>query len=293
MRRLAILILILGLSLGLAAQSRPREQSGEITLPEAIETSAVADSVIVQRESEIFVDFGIRDRSKLSEVAEVLEVQDLGRWKTYLKLEAANTKLDDMTLRQLGIAPYTAFLASQSVQFGFSELSTIYEVSTVLSIPIKKLKLMLEHGLDPNSKENDNRSLQSLDIKPELVIAKEKEFRDHRLKYGFSLTLIGMMVVFLALLITSIVISQLVHLNTAKKKEPAEIRITSSGKLLKTSAGMNRDVIAVAITALHIYETSIKERRRIQLTFNRSKVDTWHKSSVFNMPNSEFSRKRR
>lgn len=293
MRRLAIIILLLGLLCSLAAQSRPRTQSGKITLPEAVETSTLADSVIVQRESEILEDFGIRDSSRLAEVAKVLKVQDIPRWKTYLKLEAANPKLDEKSLRQLGITPYTAFLASQSALYGYSELSTLQEVAAVLSIPIKKLKAMLGEGLDPNSKAKDNRSLQSLDLSPEMIESKAKEFKDNLLNYGLALTLIGMLVVFSALLITSIVISQLIHMNKAEKKAPAEIRITSSGKLLKVPHDMNLDVIAAAITALHIYETTIKERRRLQLTFNRNSVNTWHNSAALNMPNSEFTRRRR
>lgn len=293
MRRTAIIILLLGLLCGLAAQSRPRGSGGKITLPEAVETSALADSVIVQRESEILEDFGIRDSSRLAEVARVLKVEDIPRWKAYLKLEAANSKLNERSLRQLGITPYTAFLASQSARYGYSELSTLQEVATVLNFPIKKLKAMLGHDLDPNSKAMDHRSLESLDISPEEIEAKEKEFKEHQLDYGLALTLIGMLVVFAALLVTSIVISQLVHTNKAEKKAPAEIRITASGKLLKVPKDMNRDVIAAAITALHIYETTIRERRKLQLTFNRDAVNTWRNSAAFNMPNSEFTRRRR
>ncbi len=118
------------------------------------------------------------------------------------------------------------------------------------------------------------------------------EFEQDRIPYGISLTLVGMLVVFIAVLITSIVIAQLIHLQSGKKKEPAVIKVSATGKVIKSPSGVSSDIIVAAVSALYIYEYTIKERRRIQLTFNRSKTNQWRSSAILSMPNREFTRKR-
>ncbi|HOH46443.1 MAG TPA: OadG family protein [Candidatus Cloacimonadota bacterium] len=253
---------------------------------------ALADSVMQQRNLEILEEYGIKETSTLTEVAEILKVSDFGKFKKHLGLEPENQVLDNRNLRQLSLRPYDVFLASQTLEYGFSELNTLAEVSNHLHIPIKKLKSMLGEPFDPLSSKDDHRSLQSLMLDPERILQVKGDFRGNLLSYGWVLTLIGMLVVFSALLITSIVISQLIHLNAHKKKEIPVIKVSSSGKVIKSSPNASQDIIVAAITALFIYENTIKERRRIQLTFNRTKTNQWRSSSMLQMPNREFFQKR-
>lgn len=283
MRKLLILIALSLMLGGLFAQA---------PAPAAVASPAISDSLAEQKKLEILDEYGIRETSTLLETAKILELENMQRFKHLLNLEESNDKLDSRTLRQLGITPYEAFLASQKINYGFSELNNLTEVAAVLHIPIKKLKSMLGEPIDPLTKEHDLRSLQSLNLSPERLMEIKDEFEQDRVPYGFSLTLVGMLVVFSALLITSIVIGQLRHLQAEKKKEPPVIKVSATGKVIKAPSGVSSDIIVAAVSALYIYEYTIKERRRIQLTFNRSKTNQWRSSAILSMPNREFTRKR-
>ncbi|HNX36940.1 MAG TPA: OadG family protein [Candidatus Cloacimonadota bacterium] len=289
MRKLTLIIALLALIITVFGKPLHQDNPAEAS---HMNVASLADSVVVQREQQIFEDYGIRESSTLREVAQLLKVKDLQRLKQSLGLEAANVKLDNRSLKQLGITPYSAFLASQTAKYGFSELSTVSDVAAKLNMPIKKLKQKLGHGLDPLTRDKDSRSLQSLDISPETVMQVNKQFLDNGINYSITLTVIGMLVVFFALLITSIIIGQLVHLNTREKKPVREIRISQSGKVISAPKDLNMDVIAAAIAALHIYEHTISERRRLVLTFGRNNFSQWRASASLNMPNRQFNRKR-
>lgn len=283
MRKLLILIALSLMLGGLFAQA---------PAPAAVASPAISDSLAEQKKLEILDEYGIRETSTLLETAKILELENIQRFKHLLNLEESNDKLDSRTLRQLGITPYEAFLASQKINYGFSELNNLTEVAAVLHIPIKKLKSMLGEPIDPLTKEHDLRSLQSLNLSPERLMEIKDEFEQDRVPYGFSLTLVGMLVVFSALLITSIVIAQLRHLQAEKKKDLPVIKVSATGKVIKAPSGVSSDIIVAAVSALYIYEYTIKERRRIQLTFNRSKTNQWRSSAILSMPNREFTRKR-
>jgi len=250
--------------------------------------SGIADSTMVQREKEIKSEYGFEETDKVSEVFQKLEIKDSARWKTYLGFEVDNRAIDSMTLGQLGITPYKALLAKQYSIYGFTELSTLAEVGVSLSMPIKKLKMMLGIA-KPNSPKYDNSSLQTLDITPERVQQVADEFKAHTLEYGFSITGVGMSIVFLALLITSLIVGQLKHLNREKKAKAAELKLSPGGKVLAASATLNQDIIVALITTLHIHQQSIEEKRKLALTYRRTPANQWRASSFLRMPNREIT----
>lgn len=253
---------------------------------------AVPDSVKIQREREIVSEYGFKIDNTLAEVARKLLIADVDQWKRYLGLEPANKKLDSMSLDRLGIAPYRALLAQQYSVFGFTELSTLSEAAAAKHMPIKKLKQML--GLsDVNSRKWDRMSLQAMDFTPQQIEKLHQDFTDNSLRYGVNVTLVGMLTVFLALLITSIVISQLIHLNRVPKKKQADIVLDAKGKVKSSSATLNKDIIVAAIAALHIHQQSIEDRRKLALTFRRTPTNQWRASAVLSMPNREMGTKRR
>ncbi|MDD3236093.1 MAG: OadG family protein [Candidatus Cloacimonetes bacterium] len=253
---------------------------------------AVSDSVMLQREKEIVSEYGFKDTNTLEQVAEKLLIKDFSRWKSYLGLEPANKKLDSMSLLKLGIAPYRALLAQQYSVFNFTELSTLSEVAAATSMPIKKLKQMM--GLaDATSRKWDHNSLQALNFTPLQIEELHQEFNENSVAYGANVTLVGMLTVFLALLVTSMVISQLVHLNRPKKTKQADIVVDTKGKVKSTNATLDRNVIVAAIAALHIYQQSIEDRRRLVLTYRRTPTNQWRASAVTSMPNREMGSKRR
>lgn len=253
---------------------------------------AVPDSLQLQREKEIKSEYDFSDTNSLEEVARKLLVADFDRWKSYLGLEPENTKLNGLSLTKLGITPYRALLAKQYSDFGFTELSPLHEVAASLNMPIKKLKQMM--GLpDPVSRRWDGTSLQAMDFTPQMIEKLHQEFTADSLSYGASITMVGMLTVFLALLVTSLVISQLIHLNRKPKPRQADITISAKGKLQSASPTLNQNVIVAAITALHIHRQSIEDRRRLVLTFRRTPTNQWRASAVLSMPNREMSTKRR
>ncbi len=275
--------ILLGLLIALATHLAFAQAAA--TLPQG---SGIADSTLAVREQEIVSEYGFRDSNKISEVAEKLEIKDLARWKSYLGFEADNRQIDNMTLRKLGITPYRALLAQQYSIYGFTEQSTLSEVSNSLHIPIKKLKQMLELP-DPNSRKFDNRSLQALDFSPEQVQKVADEFGDHTIAYGFSITAVGMGIVFLALLITSIIVGQLKHLNREAKPKAADLKLSPGGKVTAASATLNQDIIVALIAALHLHKQSIEDKRKLALTFRRTPTNQWRASAFLRMPNREMT----
>jgi len=257
-------------------------------IPENAE--AMIDSLSEAREQSIQSEYGFRDINTLSYVAQKLEIADIARFKSALGLEPANKALDDMTLRRLELTPYRALLAKQTLEYGFNEISTLTEISSVLSIPIKKLKSLLGND-DPLDKTWYNRSIQALGFSPEDIQKLKSNFDEDIYLYGSSVTLVGMLVVFLALLLTSIIIRQLVHLN-GSAKSPSTITISSEGKVKNAPKNLSRNVIVAAITALHIHQHEIEEQRKMVLTFRRTPTNQWRASAVLSMPNRELSSRR-
>lgn len=248
----------------------------------------IPDSLALVRERDIASEYGFKDSDQLQEVAAKLEIEDVDSWKRYLKLEVENTQLDGKTLRQLGISPYQALLALQSSIYGINELNTVTETATKLNIPVKKFKELV--GLNPLDRSSDHASLQVVGKSPEEIIAIKKDFDEHRILYGSSITFVGMLVVFSSLALSSLIISQLVHLNKRPKTETNVITISKSGKVKKAPDGLSQGVIVAAISALHIHVQSIEERRRLLLTFKRTPLNLWRASNVTEMPNRSFKR---
>lgn len=248
--------------------------------------NGINDSLVQAREAEVQSEYGIRDSNTLRDAASKLEIDDFGAWKRALFLEPENTFLDDRTLKQLEISPYRAFLALQTVDYGFNELSTITEICAGLNIPIKKFKAMLGND-DPLDKSWDHQSIQALGISLEHVKTAEEEFREDRVLFGWNVTMVGMLVVFSALIITSIIISQLVHLNRESKRDV--LKLSSEDEVKKAPKDMSRYTIAAVVTALHLHSMELEERRKMVLTFRRTPANQWRASAILTMPNRELN----
>ena len=287
MKKLSLLLMALLLLLPFMAFGEEAEPEPQIGMQNL---AAIIDSLSQAREQNIIAEYGFRDSNTLRDVAEKLEIADLKAWKSALGLEAANEALDDLPLRRLEITPYRALLGKQSLDYGYNELSTIAEIAALKNIPIKKLKSMLGDK-KPLEKAWDNRSVQALGFTLDEVQKVEKQFNDNLLLYTGNLTLVGMLVVFAALLITSIIISQMVHLNREKKPKAA-IKLAADGTVKSAPKDISRDVIVAAIAALHIYKEEIEAERRMVLTFRRTPTNQWRASGVLSMPNREMKQRR-
>ena len=252
--------------------------------------AAIIDSLSQVREQSIFSEYGFRETNTLSDVAERLEIENLAAWKLHLGLEPGNEALNDMTLQRLEISPYRALLGKQSLIYGYNELSTISEIAKKKNISAKKLKSLLGDQ-EPLGKAWDNRSVQALGFELEEISEILEDFEENLLLYGSSLLLVGILVVFSALVITSLIISQMVHLNREKKSK-ATIKLTADGTVKSAPKDISRDVIVAAIAALHIYKEEIEAQRRMVLTFRRTPTNQWRASAVLSMPNREMNQRR-
>lgn len=252
----------------------------------------VTDSLVLSVEQRVDFLYGITGNTTLSAAAGILEL-DLITLKKQLGLDYKNTKLDKMKLSQIGVNVYKVLLAQETIQYGFNESSTLQDVSVFYSIPIKKLKTLLD--LDTNNRSLNNRSLLSLSISLEKVESAKSEFNRSIFTIGNSISLVGVLVVFCALIFTSIIIAQLRHVNYKFKipVKQADIIINKQGNLISSQQNIDSDEIIAVITALHIYARQLEERRMIALTFQRGQNNFWHLAGFNNMPNLMFRNKRK
>jgi len=285
-RNILILLVPLLMISGLHAQT---QEATAQDLQSSI--AAASDSLVKQRELEVRSEYGFSETDQLDEVAKLLGIKDLARWKSYLGIEPANKVLDKMSLRKLGITPYKALLAKQFSIYGFTELTTMLELASLRNVPIKKLRNLV--GINSLERGKDGFSMQALELDPAHMDSLTQQFNQGTLPYGLSVTAVGMLIVFSALLITSIIIGQLMRVNKKPRLEDRHLVIDRSGKLVSGHHNIDPDVVAAAITALHLYKTAIQERRRLLLTFKRTPTNQWRASQVLEMPNRELFRSRR
>lgn len=249
-------------------------------------TIILSDSLLGLMEARINSEYGISYNSTLEQTAQEMSL-DIKLLKKQLNLDADNDKLDKMRLRQLGINVYQVLLAQETIQYGFNETFTLLQISTQFSIPVKKLKSTL--GLDPNDATLNNRTIQSLGKSIDDILKAKQHFKDTLAKTGNNIILVGMLVVFIALLITSIVILQLRHLNAVtsdKIEQPG-----AKAKLMGIHPSVTANDIVAVITALQLHKKQIEDRKHIILTFHRANANYWHASGLYAMPNRSFNRK--
>lgn len=281
MRRISFLIFfILLLSVSCLFSVETASESAEII---------VSDSLKQSIEQRVEDEFGINENTTLATAAKTLKL-DLNILKDQLGLDIKNSRLDKMKLSQLGISTYSVLLAQETIQYGFNESYTLLQIAQKFSIPVKKLKSLL--GFDTLDASLNNRSLLSLDISLEGIAKANKEFDQSLFKIGSSIVLVGISVVFLALLLTAIIIGQLRHLNIDRdNKKPADLKISSTGKLVNKGKDIGNNEIIAVITTLHLYTHNLEERRRITMTYRRRNINLWHITGLTNMPNRLFNNK--
>lgn len=187
---------------------------------------------------------------------------------------------------------------------------SIKEIADSISMPVKKLKFMLKDklaaygevnsefaGLKSQSRRWDSILIADLNIEPKLIADNFEEFYANRLSFGGSITLVGLVIVFLSLLLISLLIAQFQHLaKVTKKKEKANTAKSVStpvGTVTGAPEQLNANSVIAVIAAVHKYRSSLKQRKRILMTFNRHKVNMWNSSGKVKMPNTEFDKLRK
>jgi len=192
--------------------------------------------------------------------------------------------------------------------FTITEDVSLLAVADSINMPIKKLKFLLAEELEAYGEINeefkgyktqnrvwDNIPLHELNIDPQTVADKFEIFTDETLDFGYSITLVGILVVFFSLLLISILIAQFQHIDKIEegKKKKVEKRSTvqtSVGKITANETDISSNAIVAVIAALHRHKMIVEERRKTQLTFSRTPVNMWRASGKMEMPNSNHSK---
>lgn len=130
------------------------------TASEASQQPAVPDSLMRVMSKQVQREFDFSDTDTLADVAGALGIENMAKWKEYLGLEPQNPALDKRSLRSLGIPPYNAYLGKQFCLHGFTEQYRLAEIASKQSIPIKKLRQIL--NIATLDRSRDNNSLQAL-----------------------------------------------------------------------------------------------------------------------------------
>jgi len=245
----------------------------------------LTDSLMQYLEAKAVTEFGINSSYTLAQTAKALDL-DLSALKQQLGLEQNDPKLDRMRLRQLGISIYNVLLAQETIQYGFNGNANLKQISGMYSIPVKKLKSML--NLDSNDRSLNDKSLVSLNIPLQDILRIREEFNSDIFITGSSILLAGMTVVFVALLLTYFIISLLRHLNTGEKTLKTILDTSNRGNLISKIEKVSNDEIIAAITAVHLHLHKQEERRRIALTFQRSSTNYWRAAGKSDMPNTNY-----
>lgn len=200
--------------------------------------------------------------------------------------------------------------AGETVEFTINEGHTLRAVADSINMPIKKLKAMLApelklygetnvsfKGLKSQSRLWDQIPLVDLNIKSDTVAEKFVNFTNATMDYGYSITVVGIMVVFFSLLLISVLINQFQHIEKAKdfkaKKSQTKASTTVKtpvGKVTGPTSAISSNAIVAVIAALHRHKVSVEERVKIQMTFSRTPVNMWSASAKMEMPNSAYNK---
>lgn len=281
-----VIIIILCCWVALFAQNT----AGSST-PQATVIPAITDSVDAKHEQTLLSQYGIDTALTLAQLATAISVP-IDTLKTELQLDLRNKKIDQQTIQQLRIDPYRIVLVKQKMQYGIHELNTLGEVSKILHIPTKKIKSYL--GLDTQDKSINEITLLALNVPVEKIAQVEKDFHAGMAQFGKNITLVGMLVVFTALLVTALLIEQLKHLGRKKETKANTVTLqTSVGKIKAEEKAMSQNAIIAVITALHAHSCHTEERKKIHLTWERNRLSMWRAAGRVELPNQVFGRNRR
>jgi len=246
--------------------------------------------VMVSRQMELY---GISEDNTLQEVAEFvnLSIEDL---RLKFKLNPRDTRLAQRKLKALRLDPEKVILFRDNQLYNYDHNYTVHEISKKLNIPIKKLLEYLK--LNVQDKSNYDKTLLELHFTPEDIDKINKDFLEHKSEFGAILTLLGMLVVFSALAITALVISQMVHFNPKKKpvvSAPASVQTPIGTVNTSKSEDMSSAAIIAVITAIHMRMQELEEESKLMLTWKRANVSMWQATGKVQFPNSQFNQFRK
>lgn len=244
-----------------------------------------SEDVTIDRQIELY---GISENNTIKQVSEIVDIS-IDDLKKYFKIDPRIKNSENRTLKSLQIDPERVIIFKDDTKYGFNHNYTLFDVCDKLDIPKKKLLEYMELGIQDQS--NYTKRLHELGKTPADIIKINEQFLEDIPEFGAILTILGMLVVFAALFVTSIIISQLAHFNIKKKTVPivqSSIQ-TPIGEITTTKPQevSSASYIAV-ITAIHKRRQELEEEAKVLLTWKRAAVSMWQASGKTQFPNAQF-----
>lgn len=245
--------------------------------------------------------FGFSENFTLGQAAEKVNLP-VDSLRVHFKLNKADMKIAGRTLKILRLDPEDIVKYKDDLTYNFNHGFTLKETAKFQCIPIKKLLEYLK--LPIQDKSNYDKTLLELNIKPSMIIDIKKEFDSNLKNFGAILTMLGMLVVFLALAITALVLTQLIHLNKMKgsghahgSKDASSTNSSVTTPIGKIKAPRPEDLssaaIVAVITAIHLRMNELEEEGKIMLTWRRANVSMWQATGKVQFPNSQYYQNKR
>lgn len=232
--------------------------------------------------------YAINDNMSIQTIAETLNLP-VESLKANFQLNLRDPKIDSISLKSHGISIDNVFQFYNIEKHGYNDFTKIDDVCLMLQIPFKKMAEFLE--IDPQDNLNRARTIRDLGKETLEIVALEKRFHDQILDFSSTLTVLGMSVVFISLILTSLLISQLVHLGKHKKTESKPVSISTSVGTVSTEKveNLSSDAIVAVIAAIHKLKMETAKENKIILTWRRANISMWQASGKVKMPNNQFS----
>jgi len=170
----------------------------------------------------------------------------------------------------------------------YSAESTLLELSANTNIPVKKYIQYLELPADTDL----HTSLAELKIGAKDLEKAQKAYDENLIPFYTGVVIVGMSIVFVSLMLTGLIISQLKNLGNKPKKKVKKASVkTSGGTVTGPADHLSNNAVVAAITAIYLHEMDVEEQNKMLLTWKRAPLSMWKASNI--MPNNEYFQAKR
>jgi len=221
--------------------------------------------------------YNLNENMSIQSVADSLGIP-LDEFKTHFHLSLRDSSIDVFSLRRHNISVDDVYQFYNMRKYGFNDFTQISEIITHLQIPFMKLAEYM--GIGARDAAIRTRTLRDLQKETLDMIDYQKRFQEDMLQVSSTLTVLGMLAALIALSVTALVISQLVHL---KNKEPmpkpiitAAIPVVKSEPEVKEN--INSDSVVAAIIAIHRLNADVEKENRAIINWRRASISMWQAS---------------
>ena len=238
--------------------------------------------------------FALESSMSIQYVSEMMAIP-LNRFISYFRINMRDPRILESSLESQHITVDQVYQLYCIDIYGYNDDSTLYEVSQLFHIPFKRFAGYL--GVDPQDARNRSMTVRESGHETLDMFQYNERFKHETLNFNSTLIVMGMFVVFTAMLIISLIISKLTVFEK-KTKEIVKIATTPIGTIKTEStehlALINlEDCVCAIVAAVHRFKSEVASDHKILLTYRRIDVSMWQASGKVEMPNKHFDMMRR